>query len=808
MFVKRVLTSFAIVAASVAALVLPSASPVGATSPTVIDIVGANGAPGTNTAGFCAITQTGSNKELYCWGPNFSGKLGVGDTLGRSFPSKVSANPVSGFTNTNVTAVAIGAMAMCAIENGSVYCTGDNSSGTLGTGNTTNSSLMVKVANNNSAVPSISNSGFSKIAVGNSTACGLKMSMVYCWGSDTYGLIGDGARSTAGSNVPIMLNDASPFINGAVADIGMSGKHACLLRDMGQANDKKIYCWGLTGASAVGGTATYDSAFRNVASLVPNGGTFTNGNVDSFSIGEENTCVVDAGVVRCFGGNYGGISSPGGGSQPVWPPVTIGDAGGFTNTSVSRIASGFSAACALKSSSLYCWGFDFSGTLGDGGAANASQSAVKVAAANNFLNTAVTKFALSAGTACAVESGALYCWGSWGGNLGSLTANGTSSDSFAPAAVVWPVAPALTSNPATVSPSGGTVTITGSGFTGTSAVTIDSTAATFVVDNAGSITITVPALTAGTYTISITTPGGVITQQLTIGAAPTSAPASSTPASSAPAVTEPATSAPASGVSAAQTPTLVTASNQAQLARTPGQIVVLQNGVSVTATVSNIASSAAAAANTAPASRTPEQIAEIQAAGTALLTSFRASLPQGATSNVSVSNTATGAVVKGLAFDASGNSVDIPVEDVLLITTPTSALLLGGVDANKAAANITANGVLEIGPGGIINVAGAGLPGSAAAELVIMSTPRLLKSFSAGADGTFADRAALPTDLAAGNHTVVLAGSGIYMAVGITVEKATLPTTGSSTQTGVVVFALFVLVFGTVAIRSRRTIAL
>lgn len=273
-------------------------------------------------------------------------------------------------------------------------------------------------------------------------------------------------------------------------------------------------------------------------------------------------------------------------------------------------------------------------------------------------------------------------------------------------------------------------------------------------------------------------------------------------------MTEPATSAPASGVSAAQTPTLVTASNQAQLARTPGQIVVLQNGVSVTATVSNIASSAAAAANTAPASRTPEQIAEIQAAGTALLTSFRASLPQGATSNVSVSNTATGAVVKGLAFDASGNSVDIPVEDVLLITTPTSALLLGGVDANKAAANITANGVLEIGPGGIINVAGAGLPGSAAAELVIMSTPRLLKSFSAGADGTFADRAALPTDLAAGNHTVVLAGSGIYMAVGITVEKATLPTTGSSTQTGVVVFALFVLVFGTVAIRSRRTIAL
>jgi alpha-tubulin suppressor-like RCC1 family protein len=837
MFVKRVLTSFAVVAASVAALVLPSASPVSATAPTVIDIVGTPGAFGTNAAGFCAITQSGSNKELHCWGTNFSGRLGVGDTTGRSFPTKATANPASGFTNTNVTAVAMGAMSVCAIENGSVFCAGTNSSGQLGNGTTNDSSLFVKVADNNAAVPSISNSGFSKIAVGNNSACALKMSMAYCWGADTYGLIGDGAASTAGSNVPIMLADASPFINGAISEIGLSGKHACLLRDMGQANDKKTYCWGMTGASAVGGTATYDSAFRNVATIVPDGGGFTNGNVDSVSVGEESTCVVDAGVVRCFGANNGGISSPAGSAGPIWPPVAIPDAAPFTNSGVAKVVNGATSACAIKTSVLYCWGSDFAGSLGDGGTANADKTAVKVAAANGFTNTNVSKVAISAQTACALEAGSLWCWGNWGWQLAGLVPNGASADVFSPEAAVWPVAPALTSSPATVSPSGGSVTITGSGFTGTSAVTIDSTAATFVVDNAGSITITVPALTAGTYTITITTPGGPITQQLTIGTAPTSAPASSTPASSAPAssvpaVTEPAasapttapastqpatsapttapastqppTTAPASGVSDSQTPTLVTASNQAQLTRLPGQAVVVQNGVEVTASLTNVASSAAVAASTPPAQRSAVQIAEIQAAGAALITSFRASLPQGATSTVSVSNTATGAVVQGLAFDASGRSIDIPIEDVLLITTPTSALLLGGVDATNAAANLTASGVLEIGAGGIINVAGSGLPGAAAAELVIMSTPRLLKSFSAGADGTFADRAALPADLPAGNHTVVLAGSGIYMAVGITVEATLLPTTGS-TSTPVVVFALFVLVFGVLFIRSRRT---
>ena len=804
MFVKRVLTSFSIIAAAVAAIVLPAALPASATAPTVIDIVGTPGAFGTNAAGFCAITQNGSNKELHCWGTNFSGRLGVGDTTGRSFPTKASANPASGFTNTNVTAVAMGAMSVCAIENGSVFCAGANSAGQLGNGTTTDSSLFVKVSNNNAVNPSISNSGFSKIAVGNNMACALKMSMAYCWGGDTYGLIGDGAGSTAGSNVPIMLADASPFINGAISEIGLSGKHACLLRDMGQANDKKIYCWGMTMASAVGGAPTY-SISNNLlsATIVPNGGTFTNGNVDSISVGEESTCVVDAGVVRCFGANNGGLSSPGAGAGPVWPPATIQDAAPFTNSGVSEVVNGATSACAIKSSVLYCWGSDFAGSLGDGGTANAAQTAVKVSAANGFANTNVSKVAISAQTACALEDGSLWCWGNWGWQLAGLVPNGASADVFAPVAAVWPVAPALTSSPATVSPSGGSLTITGSGFTGTSAVTIDSTAAVFVVDNAGSITITVPALTAGTYTVTITTPGGPITQTLTIGTAPTTAPATSEPATTAPASTQPATTAPASGVSASQTPTLVTASNQAQLTRVPGQAVVVQNGVEVTASLTNVASSAAVAASTPPAQRSAVQIAEIQAAGAALLTSFRSSLPQGATSTVAVSNTATGAVVQGLAFDASGRSVDIPVEDVLLITTPTSALLLGGVDASSAAANLTANGVLEIGPGGIINVAGSGLPGAAAAELVIMSTPRLLKSFSAGADGTFADRAALPSDLAAGNHTVGLAGSGIYMAVGITVEATLLPTTGS-TSTPVVVFALFVLVFGVLFIRSRR----
>jgi LPXTG-motif cell wall-anchored protein len=57
--------------------------------------------------------------------------------------------------------------------------------------------------------------------------------------------------------------------------------------------------------------------------------------------------------------------------------------------------------------------------------------------------------------------------------------------------------------------------------------------------------------------------------------------------------------------------------------------------------------------------------------------------------------------------------------------------------------------------------------------------------------------------LPAGNHTVVLAGSGIYMAVGITVGATTLPTTGGDSS-AVVVMALLIFALAAVLVRSRR----
>lgn len=242
-------------------------------------------------------------------------------------------------------------------------------------------------------------------------------------------------------------------------------------------------------------------------------------------------------------------------------------------------------------------------------------------------------------------------------------------------------------------------------------------------------------------------------------------------------------------------PTLVTSTNAAALVRAPGSESIIINGEEVVIESNNIDSSAA---RTPAAYRTPAQIASVQRAGAALLQQFLASLPAGATSNVVVVNTATGAVMQNLVFDANGNSVNVPVEDIVFLDGPQLSLMIGSNNAN-----ITADGKYQVGAGGIIGVTGAGLGAGASGEVVAMSTPTLLANFQTTATGDFNKSATLPDSIGVGDHTLVVAAGTTYAMMGIRVVPAALPTTGSSSER-VVIIALFTLVFGAVFFRGRR----
>jgi alpha-tubulin suppressor-like RCC1 family protein len=80
----------------------------------------------------CILDTSGTP---YCWGANWAGQLGTGDTTSQAFPTavSVSALPVQTFAS-----ITTGSIHTCALTTtGLPYCWGDNGAGRLGTGDTT-----------------------------------------------------------------------------------------------------------------------------------------------------------------------------------------------------------------------------------------------------------------------------------------------------------------------------------------------------------------------------------------------------------------------------------------------------------------------------------------------------------------------------------------------------------------------------------------------------------------------------------------------------------------------------------------------
>jgi IPT/TIG domain-containing protein len=92
-------------------------------------------------------------------------------------------------------------------------------------------------------------------------------------------------------------------------------------------------------------------------------------------------------------------------------------------------------------------------------------------------------------------------------NVTVTTGEGTSAQTVTYTYVAVPVLSSVTPTQGPTS-GGTTVVLTGTGFTGASAVRFDGIAATFTVNSPTQITVTTPAHAAGAAAVTVTTPGG------------------------------------------------------------------------------------------------------------------------------------------------------------------------------------------------------------------------------------------------------------------------------------------------------------
>lgn len=235
----------------------------------------------------CAVSNDG---KAWCWGDNYYGQLGFGDKTSKSGPVLVSGL-------VNPTRIAAGMTHTCAIDSGAVKCWGRNSAfGVLGNNETNDSYSPIPTSGLGSGVIDIDAGDYHTCALNDGGA-------VYCWGSDSYGQLGDNA--TLGiSKVPVLVQGLESGVQSIAAGLHMN----CAIKE------GALWCWGRNANGTVGDGST------SAGKPVPVKATF-NEAVTDVTVGAVHACAMTAaGKNYCWGSNtYGqfGQATPTSSSSPV-----------------------------------------------------------------------------------------------------------------------------------------------------------------------------------------------------------------------------------------------------------------------------------------------------------------------------------------------------------------------------------------------------------------------------------------------------------------------------------------------------------
>jgi alpha-tubulin suppressor-like RCC1 family protein len=337
-----------------------------------------NGTPDTNTievgartgrrnpltAGYNHTCVSLSDGSTECWGDSSAGQLGNGNV------AHMTGEHVEVSGLLQPVALTAGAAHTCALLlDATVTCWGSNSYGQLGNGTLENRYAP-------SAVPGLNN--VIELAAGRFHTCAVRTDgTVWCWGVNFDGQLGDG--STARRSTPTLV----PNLEHAVA-IAAAPRHTCALLADGSAR-----CWGDNSAGQIG-DGTQDTALlpRPVVGLE---------RAVVLSAGGSATCsLAGDGTVSCWGDSYGEQAL-------VTSPSIVPDLSGVVGLALSD-----QQALALKADgSVVWWGATQVGRLDDSPTFVRSATPVLVTGIENAT-------ALIAGYlhACAASSeGSIQCWG-------------------------------------------------------------------------------------------------------------------------------------------------------------------------------------------------------------------------------------------------------------------------------------------------------------------------------------------------------------------------------------------------------------
>ena len=348
------------------------------------------------SAGYGHSMAARSDGTLWAWGGNGYAELGD-----NTYDDRLAPIQLAGVSA--VTAIATGFLhTLARMADGTLAAWGNNDFGQLGDGTTQRRFVPAPVAGI---------SGVAALAIGDRHSVALMSDgTVRTWGDNGSGQLGNGS----------FIFSATPRIPsiGGIAKISAGGFHGLAL-----LNDGTVLSWGDNRAGQIGdgaGSGLNRSTPATVMGLGAGSGVtaISGGGIHSLALRTD-------GKVLAWGDNYSaalGNRAAGDGSVP---DVVIGI------DNVSAISAGGNHSVALRQGSVWTWGRNQWGQLGDGTRTNGYEGRLTPMPVNGL--SLVT--AISAGgthTVALKSDGTVWAWGSNGtGELG----DGTTSDRLTPVQV-------------------------------------------------------------------------------------------------------------------------------------------------------------------------------------------------------------------------------------------------------------------------------------------------------------------------------------------------------------------------------------
>jgi alpha-tubulin suppressor-like RCC1 family protein len=317
-------------------------------------------------------TCAAEDGELYCWGNNHDGQLGIGDTAEHLTPQHVTLDA-------RVVATCAGEAHSCALaDDRSLYCWGKNLHGELGVSDFAAREQPARVEGIR----------FARIACGGYGSCGIREDgALFCWGDNFEGKLGqDDSVTSPDASAPREVAAGTAFY-----DVSVGQGHVCAV-----TRDGALYCWGRNSDGQLGTGEGVEQLRRPTR-------VGTASDYRAVAAGQHHSCALrTGGTLWCWGTDTDGVLGldVANGTR-VTSPVEVKKLRGFSSVSANWFHS-----CALTSDgALYCWGRNAEGQLGLGDTLPRTVP-TRVGSASDWLAVTAGHF-----HSCALATGGVWCWG-------------------------------------------------------------------------------------------------------------------------------------------------------------------------------------------------------------------------------------------------------------------------------------------------------------------------------------------------------------------------------------------------------------